>query len=361
MGSARPDYYAVLGVPRDADAETIRVAYKTLAARHHPDRNPGAGVATARFKVVVEAYAILRDPMRRHVYDAGLPAEDAVPVERGSGFAEVVGGLVDSIFGVKLGKPVTGRNRVYRLAVAFADAMLGTSQTLLLPVERSCAACFGRGFPPETVPDVCERCMGTGTIQARPFLRSELLPCPGCDARGYTVPAWCEACEGRGMVHRDESVRIPLPGGSATGDRLRVRGLGEPGRFGGEDGDLLVDIEVLRDRVLSRDGADVVLTRPVTVFTALSGGPVPVPTVDGPRAIRLPPCTPDGTVLRMSGYGVRGADGQRGDQRVVIAVELPEALDDEARAALQAVAARVGQAPFPAVRGFDDGGGHEPG
>ncbi|TNF29648.1 MAG: hypothetical protein EP329_15300 [Deltaproteobacteria bacterium] len=356
MGHARPDYYAVLGVARDADAEEIRAAYKTLAARHHPDKNPSAGGASERFKVVVEAYAILRDPERRSAYDAALPSDDEVPVERAGGFAEAVGGLLDSLFGVKLGKPVVGRNRVYRLAVPFADAMLGTSQTLLLPVERTCAACFGRGFPPETVPEVCERCMGTGTIQARPFLRSELLPCPACDARGYTVPAWCETCAGKGVARHEETVRIPLPGGSATGDRLRVIGRGEPGRFGGEDGDLLVDIEVLRDARLRRDGDDVVLDRPVSVFTALAGGPVPVPTVDGPRAIRLPPCTPDGTVLRMAGYGVRREDGQRGDQRVNIRVELPERLDEDARAAIVAVAARIGDRPFPAVRAFEGDG-----
>lgn len=355
MGSARPDYYAVLGVARDADADEVRAAYKALAARHHPDRNPAEGGASDRFKVVVEAYAILRDPARRRAYDEGLPPDDAVPVERAGGVAEAIGGLLDGVFGVKLGKPVDGRNRVYRLAVPFADAMLGTSQTLLLPVERSCTACYGRGFPPETVPDVCERCLGTGTIQGRPFLRSELLPCPGCDARGYTVPAWCGTCEGRGVVQREESVRIPLPGGSETGDRLRVVGRGEPGRFGGEDGDLLVDIEVLRDPKLRRDGDDVVLDRPVSVFTALAGGPVPVPTIDGPRAIRLPPCTPDGTVLRMSGYGVRRDDGERGDQRVNVRVELPEALDEEARAAIAGVGERIGLAPFPAVRGFEGG------
>lgn len=352
MTAGRPDYYAVLGVARDAPGDAVRVAYRRLAARAHPDRHQGGADATARFKVIVEAYSVLGDAERRAAYDAGLPLGDP-PVERAGGLAEVVGGLVDQLFGVKEGRPEAGRNRVYRLRVAFCDAMTGATQTLVLPVARPCVACDGRGFPPETIPEVCPRCLGTRAVQGRPFLRSTVVTCSTCDGRGYTLPERCSPCAGRGHVASEERLEIPLPPGSASGETLRLRGRGERGRFGGADGDLLVALEVEPHPVLARDGDDVVMTRPVSVFTAILGGEVAVPTVDGERLIRVPPSSPDGASLKMVGFGVARPGGGRGDQRVRLRVELPAALDEAERAAVEAAAERVVVARFPETLAFE--------
>ena len=360
MGSliapAALDYYAALGVPRDADAAEIRATYRRLAARLHPDRNPGLSDATARFKGVVEAYAILGDPERRAAYDAALPSGAPSP-EAASGLAEFVGGLVDGLFGVQDRRPRPGRNRVYRLDVPFADAVLAHPQRLRVPTERTCEACEGRGFPLGAIPEVCPRCLGGGAIQGRPFLRSAQLPCPSCAGRGYRLPERCPACDGRGAVEREELLELPLPAGCCGGERLRVRGRGEPGRFGGADGDLLVEVEVAPHPRLRRDGDDVVTELPVTLFEALTGAVLTVPTVEGPREVRLPACSSEGTVLRLAGYGALRADGSRGHQRATIAVEWPDTLSDDARRALARLSADVGGAPFPrttASRGQGD-------
>jgi len=350
----RPDYYAALGVARDADAPALKAAYRRLAARLHPDRNAGQAEVAARFKGVVEAWAVLGDDARRAAYDAALQSGDALAVERASGLAEVVGGLVDGLFGVKEGRPEGGRNRVYRLTVSFADAVLALPQVLRLPTSRPCAACEGRGFPLGGVPELCGRCLGQGSIQGRPFLRSARLACPDCEGRGYALVERCEACAGAGMTAVEERVEIRLPPGCVGGERLRVRGRGEPGRWGGADGDLWVELSVAEHPVLRRDGDDLLLRRPVSVFTAMTGGSVTVPTVDGERAVRLPACSADGTVLRLAGYGARRVDGERGDLRVELAVELPVALGDEARAALARVAAGVAPAAFPRTRSFEE-------
>jgi len=353
-----PDYYAVLCVPRDADAVTVRRAYRDLAARHHPDRHPGDDGATARFKALVEAYSVVGDAERRRAYDAGLAA--GIPTEARGGVTELVGGIVDRLFGVKERRPRDGRNRRYRLTVSFRDAMLGTPQSLRLPAERTCDTCYGRGFPLGSLPTVCGRCAGSGAVQGRPFLRSVIDPCGSCDGRGYIMSAVCEGCGGEGLVTVDEEVTVQLPAGTSDGDRLRVRGAGEPGRHGGADGDLLVDVTVEPHRVLERDGDDIVVTRPVPVTRAILGGVLDVPTLDGPRSIRLPAGSEDGTVLRMAGFGVPRPDGERGDQRVTLRLELPQALSPEARAAFTTAAAALDPSAYPGSRRFEELDDHEP-
>lgn len=350
-GSGTPDYYATLGLPRDADDAAVKHAYKLLAARHHPDRDKSAQSA-GRFRAILEAYAVIGDPGRRAAYDAGL-GDGTVPYERGSAVAEAVGGVIDRLFGVRDRATRAGRNRRYRLAVSFADAMRGTPQALAVPVDEPCDTCGGRGFPMETVPELCARCRGGGTVAGRPFLRAVHAACPDCRGRGYVFAEACPDCAGRGVVARTERLELPLPPGTADGARLRVRGGGERGRLGGPDGDLLVEVSVTPHLHLRRAGPDILLSRPLPVTVALVGGRVTVPTIDGPREIHVPPGSGDGTLLRMAGYGVYGADGARGDQLVTLALELPAPPDDDARAALAQALAAV-PLTFPASRRFEE-------
>lgn len=349
----RPDYYAVLGVPRDADAPVIRGAYRALAARYHPDKNPGDTHANARFKALVEAYGVLGDPARRATYDAGALAPSTI-VERSGNIAEAIGGVFDRLVGVRDDRPQPGRNRVYKVTVPFVDAMNGTLHTLALPDDAPCGRCDGRGFEPGAIPEICERCAGDGQLQSRPFLRASLAPCPDCGARGYVTDRPCRACDGAGSISTTRRLEIRIPPGVSHGQTLRVRGAGEPGRYGGADGDCLVHVSIMPHRHLRREGRHLIVDRPVSVFTAIAGGVIRVPTLRGARTLKVPAGVSDGATLRLAGHGLPDPHGaEPGDLLVRVALELPRDLDDEARAAVADLAARLPADACPADRAFD--------
>jgi molecular chaperone DnaJ len=349
----RPDYYAVLGVPRGADALTIRQAYRHLAASYHPDRHPdGSPLATVRFQRVVEAFGVLGEPAKRQAYDAGQ-AIDAPRIEEGRPLAELFGAVVDQLFGVKERRIERGADVLYRLEVSLAEAAVGVRRELSLPRPEPCAECEGRGFPMEHLPEICERCAGRGEIQLRRGLRSVLEACPDCEGRGHIPVVACAACAGRGLCEVRRAVRIDVPAGVADGAELLVRSAGGAGRFGGEPGDCLLRVSVRPHPLLRRSGSEVVLERPVRIFDAIAGGWLTVPTLDGARRLRLPAGTRDGAVLRMTGLGMGGPGGGRGDQLVTVRVEWPTGLGDQARAALSALAEAAGPDTFPRTAGFD--------
>ncbi|PIE65737.1 MAG: hypothetical protein CSA24_02145 [Deltaproteobacteria bacterium] len=354
MSAGRPDYYAVLGVDSGVADATIRQAYRALAARWHPDRHPGDDAASARFKALVEAYSVLGDQARRRAYDEGHLAA-ALPIERRGGLTEAVGEVVDRLFGVGDKRPRDGRNRVYRLTVPFAAAMRGSTQRLALPHARPCEPCGGRGFAPGVIPEICPRCLGFGQVLARPLLRAARITCQTCDGRGHISPRACSACDGRGEVEGRRAVSIELPPGLDDGASLRVRGGGEAGRFGGADGDLMVEVHVAPHRHLRRVGQDITVKRPVPLFVAAVGGPLAVPTIHGSRAISVPPGSADGDVLLMPGFGVPASGGREaGDQRVTLALEMPQGLDGEAAATLRGLMARLTPETFPQTKRFED-------
>ncbi|MGM0574838.1 MAG: DnaJ C-terminal domain-containing protein [Myxococcota bacterium] len=348
----RPDYYAVLGVPRDAETLRIKQAYRRLAARYHPDRHGGARDATGRFQALVEAYSVLGDAERRRAYDEGQ-AIDAVRIEPGTPLEELFGRMVDQLFGVRSRRAVDGRDVRYRLDVDLAEVAHGCARTLRLPREVPCGACDGRGFPLESLPEICERCGGRGEIQRRRVLRSTLENCPDCEGRGFHLVTACVRCEGSGTrVHR-EPLTIDVPAGVEDGRRLVVRGGGQPGRNGGRDGDCLVTVRVRPHPALERRGSDVLLERPVSVFEATAGGWLDVPTVDGEQRLKLPVGIEDGAVLRMQGRGLADSRGERGDQLVTIRVEMPQDLDEDIREALRRLGMKAGRGPFPKTRRFE--------
>ena len=356
----RPDYYALLGVERGASPQAVRSAYKRLAAAHHPDRQPDDEAATGRFQSVVEAYGVLGDEARRSAYDKGQGL-DEIPIERGSALAELIGTVVDGLFGIKERRAERGRNRQYRLEVSFEEAGLGFARTLTLPAEAVCERCEGRGFPLEHLPSFCPRCSGHGAIQRRRGLRSERAACPDCVGRGYRIEVGCPDCEERGVTSTEQMVSIDVSHGVSDGETLRIRGAGEPGRHGGEAGDCHVLVEAGKHPMLRRAGLDVELERPVPLFVACTGGRVAIPSLEGIQHLRLPAGTEQGAVLRMKGFGARGQDGQRGDQLVSIQVEMPTALDEEARSALSRVMETIDAETFPSCRRFEEALGAEGG
>jgi len=347
----RPDYYAVLGVDRDTSQVAIRAAYRRLVLSHHPDRHPGDPAATTRLKHLVQAYETLSDEALRSAYDSGSPTGH--PIEPGAPWEELLGRVVDAVVGPKDARPIAGRDHQYRLALTTPEAARGCTRPLDLPWPEICEACEGRGFPLEVFPTVCERCQGAGCLEQRRMLRRVLDRCETCEGRGYLVVEPCAACEGARSREARKVVNIDVPAGVSSGDKLVVRGAGEPGTQGGQDGDCFVVVVVEPHPVLSVSGRDVLMRRPVTALQVLAGEWITVPTVDGPRRLRLPVGAQDGAVLRMPGLGVGASDESHGDQLVTLEVEHPSAVDETGREALEHLAAHLGPEAFPRTARFD--------
>lgn len=357
----RTDYYAVLGIERDAELPAIKAAYRRLASSHHPDRNPRDTEATVRFQSLVQAYDVLGDPGSRTAYDAGRPIE-VLQVEPGAPWAEVFGRVLDQLFGVVDRVATPGADTRYRLELTFAEAALGCARALSLPRERSCQACDGRGFDLSELPRFCERCASVGALERRPELRGERVACPDCEGRGFLVDRPCARCEGACAHTEREALTIQIPARSQGGQRLVVRGAGGAGRHGGEDGDCFVELHVKPHSQLNTRGDDLWMVRPVPLPQALSGGWVEVPTLSGRERIRLPKASKDGDVLRMKGHGLVREDGGRGDQFVELVVEMPESMNEAQLRELTA-AFDADEEQFPESRAFArklDSQGEEP-
>jgi molecular chaperone DnaJ len=323
----RTDYYAVLGVERGASLPAIKAAYRRLASAHHPDRHPSDENATQRFQALVAAYSVLGDPTRRASYDAGRHVV-AMRVEPGAPWAELFGRVLDQLFGVVDRVAAPGSDTRYRLSLGYAEAALGCSRTLSLPAQDRCGGCDGRGFDLTELPSFCERCASLGTLERRPGLRGERVPCPDCDGRGYSVDHPCPDCEGSGMIGGRHEMKIQVPARAKDGQRLLVRAAGAAGRHGGTAGDCFVELQVAAHPHLTARGDDLWIDRPIPLPRALAGGWIQVPSLGGSARIRVPAGSVDGDVLRMEGYGLPRPGGDRGDQLVTLAVEMPESLSE---------------------------------
>jgi molecular chaperone DnaJ len=355
-----PDYYAALDVDRNVTPGELKRAYRKMVISHHPDRHGGDAVSTERFQRIVEAYSVLSEPEKRARYDAGHLVQ-GIRFEKGGNFREFVGGFFDGVFGVRAKRKMRGYDHVYRLALSLAEGSLGTSKKLELPVESTCVHCSGRGFEIGVLPDLCERCDGLGELRRRKIVRSEVEDCPDCAGRGYTLPTPCASCLGHGTQADVRQVVIEVPAGVETGEKLLIRGAGQPGWQGGENGDCWVHVTVKRHPHLKRDGTTLHCERPITVFQALSGGKMDVPTLGGIVRIKIPPLSLHGPALRMPGYGAQDPEsGTRGDQLVHLQVEIPAALKDEDFARLKALEESIGKAAFPKTSRFEKALGQDP-
>jgi molecular chaperone DnaJ len=370
------DYYAALGVPKDASAADIKKAYRRLARELHPDKNPGDTGAEARFKEVSEAYDVLSDETRRREYDEAraLFASGAYPrsggyggpgfgnnygpgygggaygpnstlnlddLLGGGGGSGGLGGLFDNLFQRPSGRaPRRGADIAAELTIPFEKALTGLEATVRLPGAATCTTCGGVGARPGTGPRTCTGCRGLGVVSRSQggFALSE--PCRECLGKGTIIDTPCTDCRGTGRRERVQRVRIPA--GVSDGQRLRVRGRGSPGERGGAAGDLEVTVHVLGHPLLGREGNNLTITVPVRFTEAALGASVKVPTLDGaPLTVKVPAGTSSGRRLRVRGRGVpRGGSGGNGDLIVTIEVVVPKAseLSPKARLALQQLA-----------------------
>jgi molecular chaperone DnaJ len=367
---AAKDYYQVLGVPQDADQNAIKKAYRQLARRYHPDKNPGDSQAEETFKEISAAYQVLSAPEKRRQYDqmrrmaaggaggggfrgfgTGAPGagwqtidvEDLESIFGGGGAG--LGDLFSSIFGGRArtrtrAAPESrrGADRQVEVAISFEVAARGGEIAVTVPLEEECPRCHGGGAEPGSPVQTCPQCGGVGTVVLSRGGFAVQRPCPRCYGRGLLVDQPCRRCGGDGSVTERRRVKIRVPAGIEDGGRIRLRGKGEAGVAGGPPGDLLLTVRIKPHRFFRREGLDVHVTVPVTVAQAILGAKIRVRTVHGTKVqLSVPPGTQSGTRFRLRGQGIRAGE-QVGDQYVEVTVKVPEELSEEERELVERLA-----------------------
>jgi molecular chaperone DnaJ len=338
---AKRDYYEVLGVPRNATEAELKQAYRRLAMKLHPDRNPGDTGAEASFKEVKEAWEVLKDPRKRAAYDQFGHAGVGGPGSGGQGgfghgdaFSDIFGEVFGDIFGVgRRG----GRARVFRgadlryeLELELEQAAFGDTVTISLPLAVECSACNGSGAKPGSSPSGCRSCGGRGSVRMQQGFFAVEQTCPTCKGQGTVIDDPCDSCRGEGRVRDTKTLSVKIPAGVDSGDRIRLGGEGEAGRNGGPPGDLYVEVLVRPHSIFERRGADLACEIPVGYGAAALGGEVEVPALgDEPRLqLKIPEGTQSGKVFRLRGKGIRPVrGGPQGDLLVHVVVETPVGLN----------------------------------
>lgn len=346
------DYYEILGVSRDAANGELKSAYRRLALKHHPDRNPEDASAAEKFKEASEAYAVLSDPEKRARYDRFGHAGVSSGSGFGPGFDPSVFGefsdLFENLFGFSgfgggsRGRPA-GSDVVYRMEVTFRDAAFGIEAPLVISRLIPCEACAGSGAEPGTKPRTCPGCGGRGRQRFSQGFLMVTRPCSTCGGEGRVVDRPCRECRGEGRRRGTRQLTIRIPAGIETGSRLRIAGEGDAGPAGGPPGDLYVVLTVAEDEMFEREGDDVVLTMDLPYPTLVLGGEVQVPTLDGEEKIGISRGTRAGAEMRLHGrgFGRLGRRG-RGDFVVRVGVIVPEAPSEEEKELLRRYADMTG-------------------
>jgi len=352
------DYYEILGVPRNADDEQIKRAYRKLALKYHPDRNPGDKEAEEAFKEASEAYEVLRDREKRQLYDRfGHAGLEGTGFRGFSGFDDIFssfGDIFEDFFGFgrrsnRRSRPRQGPSLRYDLELTLEEAFSGTEEEIIFHRMENCTVCDGTGLTPGTQPEVCPTCQGRGQVVRSQGFFQISTTCPSCHGQGQIITDPCGECGGAGRVKVERKVTVKIPAGVDTGSQLRLQGEGEPGESGGPPGDLFVVIHVRDHEFFSRDGDDLVCQIPVSFVQAALGDTFQIPVLGDPgeHEITIPKGTQPGDVLRIRGQGMpslhRGKN--RGDLFVRVLVKIPEKLSQRQRELLEAFAETEGIAP----------------
>ncbi|MGH7822193.1 MAG: molecular chaperone DnaJ [Candidatus Binatia bacterium] len=364
MPPPKRDCYEVLGVGRDASQEEIKKAYRKLALKFHPDRNPGDKEAEERFKEASQAYQVLCDADRRAQYDRfGHAAFDQQAGFGGFDFSAGFEDLFSDIFGDFFGAP-RGRSRGrarrgedlrYDLKLKFDEAIFGCEKRLSIPRWAACEACEGRGTRGGAAPRTCPSCRGAGQIRFQQGFFSIAKTCTQCGGQGTVIADPCRDCGGGGRVRITQNLNVKIPAGVDNGSRLKLRAEGEAGTGGGPPGDLYVVVEVEEHRLFVRDGNQIICDIPVSFSQLVLGAEIEVPTLEEKTKIKIPPGTQTGTVFRLKGKGVPDLQGYaRGDELVRVNVEIPRKLSARQRELLEEFARQGGEEVSPLGKGFLD-------
>ena len=358
------DYYEVLGVERTASIDEIKKAYRKLAVKYHPDKNPDDPAAEGKFKEAAEAYGVLSDDEKRATYDryghAGTGNFGGFDPNQFADFGDILGDLFGfgDFFGTRRAgrsnRPARGNDVRYDLTIDFEDAVFGKEITLNVPRVIQCATCSGNGAKPGTQPATCSGCGGRGQVRYSQGFFAVQRTCPQCGGAGKVIKEPCVTCGGAGRVREEKTIAVKIPAGVDDGSRLRVAGEGEAGYNGGPAGDLYVFLSVREHEKFQRRDYDIHSEQAISITQAALGAEVLTDTLDGEEPVRIPPGTQPGHIVRLRGKGVQYLQSSgRGDHYVHVAVRIPTSLTDEQRELLERYAALDGEAP-PAPRRFGE-------
>ncbi len=374
MPTNKRDYYEVLGVSKDMSDDAIKKAYRKLALKYHPDRNPGNTEAEEKFKEASEAYEVLSTPEKRQQYDQfgheGMSSQFGPGGFKWENFSHAgdFGDIFESIFGGGGGgggfsdifggggrrqTGVSGSDLRFDLEIEFEEAANGVSKTIKIPRMETCETCNGSGAKAGSERQTCAHCQGSGQIRASQGFFSISRTCAHCSGLGTVVKNPCSGCRGQGRANKTSKVSIKIPAGVHHGMRLRVTGEGEGGAFGGDRGDLYVVIHVKPHALFERQEDDIICEVPISFPLATLGGEVDVPTLSGKVKLKVPSGTQSGKVFRLRGKGVRNVQGYgNGDQLIRIVVETPTKLNGEQKELLQQFAEKGGEKIQPMCHSF---------
>ncbi|WP_162532337.1 molecular chaperone DnaJ [Candidatus Scalindua japonica] len=340
MKAKERDYYEVLGVSNNATNDELKKAYRKLAIKYHPDKNPGDKESERKFKEAANAYEVLSNPEKRRMYDlrgqAGLDDMGFHGFESSSDIFSSFGDIFGDIFGKRFhrGKtgPQQGQDLRYEMKISFTDAALGGEKQLRLTKSEACDACKGTGDR-NGASTVCPQCNGTGQIsrQQQPGgggFFSISSPCPNCNGSGRKVSSPCNTCNGKGRVQKPRSLSVKIPPGIEDSSTLRLSGQGEAGTRGGRAGDLYIHVKIASHPYFEREGLNIRYNAHVPFTKAALGGEIEVPTLSGKATLKIPKCTQSNQMLRMTGQGVKTKSGEKGSQLVRIIIEMPKKLSE---------------------------------
>lgn len=370
------DYYAILGVPKNASAAQIKKAYRKLAQEHHPDANPGNAEAEGRFKEISSAYEVLSDEEKRKSYDqvremgasgfgaGGFPGGGAGRPGGGNvRYEQVDVGDLEDLFGGMFGggggggftgagrrsrtrsRPQRGADLETSVTISFDDSMRGTTVPVRITGPAPCRTCHGTGAAPGTEPITCPQCGGAGTVSVNQGFFQMEQPCPRCHGAGRIVEHPCPTCSGTGVERRTRRFNVKVPPGVRDGARIKLPGRGEPGQPGASAGDLYVRVKVGDHPVFGRRGDDLTVELPVSYPEAALGAQVPVPTLNGPVKLKVPAGTPDGTTFRVRGKGAPKKSGGHGDLLATVKVDVPRKLSRREKELLKELQESAGSNP----------------
>ncbi|NMS89941.1 molecular chaperone DnaJ [Clostridioides difficile] len=362
--STKRDYYEVLGISKGAEAQEIKKAYRKLAMKYHPDRNPGDEEAEEKFKEINEAYEVLSDDTKRKTYDQfghdGLNGQGGFGGQGGfngqgfGGFEDMFGDIFGDMFGGGFGGgrqrrrgPQRGADIRQSVTISFEEAAFGKKMSIKVNRSEECEECSGTGAKPGTSKKTCSTCNGTGqvrTVQRTPFGNiASSRPCSACNGTGEVIESPCSKCHGTGNTRKVKTIEVDIPAGIDDGQMIKLSGQGEVGEKGAPRGDLYIVVNVKSHPLFTRDGNDIYFEMPITFVQATLGDEIEVPTLDGKVKYSIPEGTQTGTVFRLKEKGIPRIRGNsRGDQYVKVVVEIPKKLNDKQKDLLREFAKECG-------------------